>query len=113
MQGWRTLRSTGFAVHQDTEEFDFIEHTVVVKLTADAHEEPPSAMRVVGAPRHFEYGGRAGDAGAFRAALHHASVAPRSSRTHLKLAFFFRHARPLHSGQEERARRARAREARL
>ena len=47
-------------------------------------------MRVVGAKRHFAYGGAAGAAGAFRARLFHASVAPKSEREHLKVAFFFR-----------------------
>ena len=89
-QGPHTLKSTGFDVHQDTEDFDFIEFTVVVKLTPDGEGEPPSAMRVVGASRRFHYGAAAGSAGAFRARLHHASVAPKSSREHLKIAFFFR-----------------------
>jgi hypothetical protein len=89
-QGLETLRSTGFDVHQDTEDFDFIDYTVVVKLTADDEGEPPSAMRVVGASRRFDYGGAAGDAGCFLARLHHASVAPVSPREHLKIAFFFR-----------------------
>ena len=47
-------------------------------------------MRVVGASRHFSFGVRAGAAGAFRARLFHASVAPQSPREHVKLAFFFR-----------------------
>ena len=89
-QSPQTLSSTGFSVHQDNEDFDFIEFTVVVKLTPDAEGEPPSAMRVVGAPRHFHYGPRPGDAGAFRARLYHASVAPASPEEHLKIAFFFR-----------------------
>ena len=89
-QGPDTLRSTGFDVHQDTEDYDFIEYTIVVKLTADERGEAPSAMRVVGAPHHFYYGGSAGDSGAFRARLHHASVGPESEREHLKVAFFFR-----------------------
>ena len=72
------------------EEFDFIEYTVVVKLTADELHEPPSAMRVVGAERHFKYGHAAGDAGCFLARLYHASVAPESDREHLKIAFFFK-----------------------
>jgi hypothetical protein len=55
---------------QDTEEYSFIAFTVVVKLTPDETDEPPSAMRVVGASRHFYYGPAAGDAGCFRAALH-------------------------------------------
>lgn len=102
-----TLMSTGFAVHQDTEDYDFIEcaraeprscsgpaspavpsapsaphlmpcaaprdrYTIVVKLTADLQWEPPSEMRVVGAPHHFQYGPAAGAAGAFKARLHHA-----------------------------------------
>jgi hypothetical protein len=41
---------------QDTEEYSFIAFTVVVKLTPDETDEPPSAMRVVGASRHFYYG---------------------------------------------------------
>ena len=61
----------GFAVHQDTEDFDFIEYTIVVKLTADAPGEPPSAMRVVGAPLHFHYGTEAGACGCFKARLYH------------------------------------------
>ena len=31
-----------------------------------------------------------GDCGCFRSRLYHASVAPRSTRPHLKIAFFFR-----------------------
>eukprot|EP00966_Prymnesium_polylepis_P123060 2845444-Prymnesium_polylepis.1 len=89
-QSPETLRSTGFTVHQDTEDYDFIEYTVVVKLTADDEGEAPSEMRVVGADRHFAYGGDPGAAGAFRARLFHASVAPTSEREHLKVAFFFR-----------------------
>ena len=64
------------AGRQDTEDYDFIEYTVVVKLTADETGEAPSAMRVVGGARHFEYGPNAGDAGSFRARVYHASVAP-------------------------------------
>ena len=90
-QGPQTLRSTGFDVHQDTEEFGFIEYTVVVKLTPSAPGEPPSQMTVVGAQHHFDYGTGAGAAGAFLARLHHASVAPhRRCKEHLKMAFFFR-----------------------
>ena len=89
-QAPHTLKTTGFDIHQDTEEFDFIEYTVVVKLTADELDEPPSAMRVVGAERHFKYGHAAGDAGCFLARLYHASVAPESDREHLKIAFFFK-----------------------
>ena len=62
-QGPDTLRSTGFDVHQDTEDFEFIQYTIVVKLTADSPGEPPSAMRVVGAPVHFHYGAAAGACG--------------------------------------------------
>ena len=93
-QSPHTLKSTGFDVHQDTEDFDFIEYTVVVKLTADVEGEPPSQMRVVGCERHFDYGPAAGSSGLFRARLFHASVAPRSEREHLKLAFFFRESAP-------------------
>ena len=50
-----TLTSTGFAVHQDTEDYDDIEYTIVVKLTPDEAGEAPSAMRVVGAEQHFYY----------------------------------------------------------
>ena len=89
-QSPETLRSTGFTIHQDTEDYDFIEYTVVVKLTADEDGEAPSQMRVVGASRHFAYGKDAGAAGAFRARLFHASVAPTSEHEHLKVAFFFR-----------------------
>ena len=90
-QGPLTLASTAFSVHQDTEDYDFIEYTVVVKLTPDADGEPPSAMRVVGAPIEFEYGPGAGDGGAFRARAYHASVAPKDgARECLKVAFFFR-----------------------
>ena len=85
-----TLPATGFRVHQDTEEFDFIEYTGIAKLTPDEPAEPPSAMRVVGAPQPFEYGGAAGSCGCFRALLHHASVEPTSPREHIKIAFFFR-----------------------
>ena len=90
-QGPETLASTGFAVHQDTEDYDFIEYTVVVKLTADGPGEPPSEMRVVGAPIHFQYGAHAGASGCFRARAHHSSVAPQpGSGECLKVAFFFR-----------------------
>lgn len=86
-----TAKSTGFDVHQDTEDFPFIEYTVVVKLTADPDpsSEPHSAMRLVGAPRTFEYAAPAGSAGVFRARVFHASVSTDTSE-HLKLAFFFR-----------------------
>ena len=50
-QSTLTVRSTGFDVHQDTEDFPFIEFTVVVKLTPDAPGSPHSRMRLVGAPR--------------------------------------------------------------
>ena len=50
-QGPDCLRSTSFDVHQDTEDFDFIEYSLVVKLTADRPGEPPSEMRVVGGAR--------------------------------------------------------------
>ena len=65
---------------------------MVVKLTADAEGEPPSAMRVVGAGggRHFHYGPSAGASACFKARLYHASVAPTSAAEHLKMAFFFR-----------------------
>ena len=89
-QGPHTLKSTGFDVHQDTEDFDFIEYTVVVKLTPDAPNDAPSAMRVVGGASHFYYKAQAGAAGLFRARLYHASVAPVSPKEHLKIAFFFR-----------------------
>ena len=45
-------------MHQDTEDFDFIEYTVVVKLTPDMPGEPPSQMRIVGAKRNFQYARR-------------------------------------------------------
>ncbi len=86
----RTLSSTGFSIHQDTEDYDFIEYTVVVKLTPDEPAEPPSAMRVVGAPQHFHYGPEPGASGSFRASVFHASVAPESEGEHLKIAYFFR-----------------------
>ena len=65
-QSAETLRSTGFSVHQDTEDFAFIEYTVLVKLTPDAAGAPPSAMRVVGAARPFAYDPAAGAAGCFK-----------------------------------------------
>jgi len=89
-------------VHQDTEDFDFIEYTVVVKLTADVSGEAPSAMRVVGAPCHFRYGAAAGASGCFKARLHHASVEPQSDQEHLKVAYFFRKS----TKGERRAKRA-------
>ena len=89
-QGPRTMSSTGFAVHQDNEIFKFIEYSVVVKLTPDEPDEAPSAMRVVGAPVHFQYGNMAGACGCFLAGLWHASVEPKSVREHLKLTFFFK-----------------------
>ena len=101
-QSAATLRSSVFAVHQDTEDFSFIEYTVLVKLTPDAPGEPPSAMRVVGAAHPFLYDAVAGAAGCFRADLFHASVAPASAEEHLKLAFFFRKS----TQAERRAKRA-------
>lgn len=101
-QSPETLRSTGFGVHQDTEDYPFILYTVVVKLTPDASGEAPSEMRVVGAERHFQYGPDAGNAGCFRAELHHASVMPKAEREHLKIAFFFKASK--HA--ERRAKRA-------
>ena len=92
-QSQATLRSTGFGVHQDTEDDDSILFTVVVKLTADEDEEPPSAMRVLAAGFDFEYAPQAGAAGCFLAAHFHQSIAPASEREHLKLAFFFRQMR--------------------
>jgi len=89
-QGPHTLKSTGFDVHQDTEDFAFIEYTIVVKLTPDELGEAPSAMRVVGADPHFYYKPHAGASGLFRARVYHASVAPKSPKEHLKIAFFFR-----------------------
>lgn len=90
-QGPASLSSTGFDVHQDTEEFDFIVYTVVIKLTPDGPAETPSQMVVVGAEKLFSYGAEAGSAGAFPARLHHASVRPLPQRREcLKLAFFFR-----------------------
>ena len=84
-QSSATLKSTGFDVHQDTEDYDFIEYTVVVKLSADEPKEPPSAMRVVGAHEHFYYGKEAGAAGCFLARLYHASCPPESPNEHLKV----------------------------
>ena len=90
-QGPHTLSSTGFGVHQDTEDYDFIEYTVVVKLTADRRTEMASRMRVVGAEQHFWYGPEAGASGSFRARVHHASVRPAEGTSeHLKIAYFFR-----------------------
>ena len=101
-QGPHTLQSTGFDVHQDTEDYDFIEYTVVVKLTPDRPDELPSQMRVVGAAEHFCYGAAAGDSGCFKARLYHASVEPASEDEHLKIAFFFRKS----TMGERRAKRA-------
>ena len=80
-----TLRSTGFGPHQDTEDFSFIKHSLIVKLTPDESGESPSAMRVQGAGRDFEYGPQAGAAGCFLAELFHQSLAPRSAREHMKI----------------------------
>jgi hypothetical protein len=88
-QSKRGAGATDFDVHQDTEEFDEIEYTVVVKLSFDKLHAAPSEMRVVGAQRNFAYGAHAGASGAFRARLHHASVEPSDWAEHLKLAFFF------------------------
>jgi hypothetical protein len=82
-QGPATLSSTSFSAHQDTEQHDFIEYTAIIKLTPDEQGERPSAMRVVGAPCHFQYGPRAGACGCFRSRLYHASVIPLSEREHL------------------------------
>jgi hypothetical protein len=89
-QGPSTMRSTGFAVHQDNEVHKSVEYTVVVKLTSDEEGEEPSAMHIVGAKLDFVYGRKAGDSACFRAGLYHASVLPRSPREHLKMTFFFR-----------------------
>ena len=90
-QSPQTLKSTGFDVHQDTEDFPFIEYTIVVKLTPDVPGEPPSRMRVVGATHPFEYASAGGGSGAFLARLFHASVEPAPDTSeHLKVAFFFR-----------------------
>ena len=89
-QSKATLQSTGFSVHQDTEDYTFIDYTIVVKLTPDGDGAPPSAMRVVGADRHFLYGAPAGASGCFRAHLYHASVEPEADDEHLKIAYFFR-----------------------
>ena len=89
-QSPETLRSTGFDVHQDTEDFEFIKYTVVVKLTADEPNEPCSKMAVVGALDDFSYGPEAGASGHFDAELFHMSRKPESEREHLKMAFFFR-----------------------
>jgi len=97
-QGPHTLKSTGFDVHQDTEDFDFIEYTVVVKLTPDAAHEAPSKMRVVGGTGHFSYGPEAGACGLFRARLYHASVLPESPKEHFKIAYFFRKCDPSSAG---------------
>ena len=89
-----------------SQDYDFIEYTVVVKLTPDDPSESPSAMRVVGAPRAFYYGPAAGDAGAFRARLHHASceiglriyathICARASTPRANSAVAACHARPL------------------
>lgn len=45
-QSPETGDSSLISVHQDTEDYDFIEYTVVVKLTADEPFEAPSSMRV-------------------------------------------------------------------
>lgn len=90
-QGPETLKSTGFSVHQDNEEFEDIKYTVVVKLTPDGPGEPPSQMRVLGADEYFDYGAEPGAAGCFLAELFHASVAPRvGARECLKIAYFFK-----------------------
>ena len=89
-QSPETTPSTGFAVHQDTEEFDFIEFTGIVKLTPDEEGEEPSSMRVVGAQKVFEYGAPSGECGCFRARLYHASVAPTAPTEQIKIAFFFK-----------------------
>eukprot|EP00322_Chrysochromulina_rotalis_P000723 CAMPEP_0115850390 /NCGR_PEP_ID=MMETSP0287-20121206/11940_1 /TAXON_ID=412157 /ORGANISM="Chrysochromulina rotalis, Strain UIO044" /LENGTH=906 /DNA_ID=CAMNT_0003304387 /DNA_START=42 /DNA_END=2763 /DNA_ORIENTATION=- len=109
-QGPQTLRSTGFGVHQDTEDYDFIEYTIVVKLTADGAGDPPSEMRVIGARRNFAYGAEAGAAGCFRARCYHASCPPPAdSQECLKIAFFFRAS----SKGDRRARRMVAIERKL
>ena len=84
------VTATSFDIHQDTEEYNFIAYTVVVKLTTDSVDEAPSAMRVVGANSSFFYGPAAGASGCFNARLYHASVMPESEREHLKIAYFFR-----------------------
>ena len=99
-QGPETKDSASFSIHQDTEEYPEVLYTVVVKLTPDGPEEPPSAMHIVGHAVDFEYGPQAGACGMFLAGLYHASVAPRSDREHLKMTYFFRHEAAAHEAKK-------------
>jgi len=65
-QGPETQGQASFSIHQDTEEDEDIQYTVVVKLTADVPGKPPSAMRIVGQAIDFEYGPTAGASATFR-----------------------------------------------
>lgn len=112
-QGPDTLRSTGFSVHQDTEENKLIKYTVVVKLTFDEEDEAPSSMRVVGVPSYFTYGPTAGASGCFLADLYHASV-PWGSNTRVLAPTDIRGIDPNHRnpagnpGMREKQRKHRA-----
>jgi len=61
-----TQGQASFSIHQDTEEDEDVQYTVVVKLTADVSGKPPSAMRIVGQAIDFEYGPTAGASATFR-----------------------------------------------
>ena len=89
-QGPETQGQASFTNHQDTEEDEDVLYTVVVKLTADVLEEPPSAMRIVGQAVDFKYGPMAGASATFFADLFHTSVAPKSAKEHLKMTYFFK-----------------------
>jgi hypothetical protein len=65
-QGPETQGQASFSIHQDTEEDEDVQYTVVVKLTADVPGKPPSAMRIVGQAIDFEYGPTAGASATFR-----------------------------------------------
>ena len=79
-------RGGSYDVHQDRHARADV--TVVIKLTDDKADAPPSRMRVVGAAQHFEYGSEAGSSGEFDSMLYHASVL--TAALTLKVVFFLR-----------------------
>ena len=91
-QGPATLGSTTFAEHRDNEENRAVAFSVIVKLSHDADDSPPSRMRLVrdgGAV--FDYGRRMGSAAVFESGELHASVAlPPNAPEVIKVAYFYR-----------------------
>lgn len=86
-QSSRTVDSTYFTTHRDTEQNHQILFTVIVKLTPDLVGEPRSQMRVLGATP-FSYGPGTGSFALFLSDMWHESIPPLSTREHMKVAFF-------------------------